>query len=142
MASDVKWQGGCACGAVRYEVTGPASNRTLCHCVDCRRTSGAPAFAWFSVATNALRWTAPPPLLRRSGPGVERGLCPHCGTTLTWQTDEAKDEIDVATGSLDDPELAPPDDHTFTSQRVAWLAIDDGLPRYPRTRAEGAAPPG
>nr|WP_314542884.1 GFA family protein [uncultured Massilia sp.] len=134
------WQGGCACGAVRYETDGPAFNRTLCHCVDCRRTSGAPAFAWFSVKTAALRWTAAPPLLRRSSPGVERGLCPRCGTALTWQADTSRDDIDVATASLDDPELAPPEDHTYASQRLSWLRIDDGLPRYPRTRAEGVAP--
>lgn len=136
----MEWQGGCACGAVRYEVTGPAFNATLCHCVDCRRTSGAPAFAWFSVASAALRWTGAAPARRASSPGVERCLCGRCGTPLTWQRTDVPADIDIATCSLDDPTLAPPQDHTFAAQRLPWVGIDDGLPAYPRTRAEGLTP--
>jgi hypothetical protein len=39
------------------------------------------------------------------------------------------DEIDVTTGSLDDPELVPTRDHTRTSTRHRWIAAD-GLPEY------------
>jgi hypothetical protein len=131
------WHGGCACGAVRYDVEGDAFHRTLCHCVDCRRAAGAPAVAWFSVKADALRWTAGAPALHRSSPPVERGFCGACGTQLTYRHDDYRDEIDVATASLDDPELAPPDDHTFASQRLSWLKLADGLPVYPRTRGEG-----
>jgi hypothetical protein len=42
--------------------------------------------------------------------------------------------VDVITCSLDDPEAASPQDHTFASQRLPWMRIDDGLPVYPRTR--------
>src|SRR5687767_12371984 len=34
-------QGGCLCGAVRYEAAGQPYNITHCHCTDCRRSSGA-----------------------------------------------------------------------------------------------------
>jgi hypothetical protein len=131
------WQGGCACGAVRYETEGPVFNQTLCHCVDCRRASGAPALAWFSVPTDALRWSAGAPVVHRSSARARRSHCGSCGTQLTWQGDAYPDEIDVATATLDDPELAPPRDHTFASERLSWLKLDDGLPAYPRTRSEG-----
>ncbi|WP_296949441.1 GFA family protein [uncultured Massilia sp.] len=136
----MNWTGGCACGAVRYETAGPAFNATLCHCVDCRRASGAPALAWFSVPAAALRWTAGAPVVHRSSGRARRGHCGRCGTQLTWQGDASPDEIDVATATLDDPELAPPRDHTFAAERLSWLRLDDGLPAYPRTRAEGLAP--
>jgi hypothetical protein len=124
------------CGAVRYEASGESFHQTLCHCVDCRRASGAPALAWFSVRKDALRWTRGAPAANPSSPGVERQFCARCGTQLTWHSDGVPDEIDVTTCSLDDPDVLPPADHTFYGQRVRWLHLADALPRYPRTRKE------
>jgi hypothetical protein len=126
--------GGCMCGAVRYVAEGEPFHPTLCHCRDCRRASGAPALAWFSVRRDALRWVQGTPALHRSSPGVERRFCAACGTQLTWHGDAAPDEIDVTIGSLDDPDAIAPLDHTCFSQRVRWLHLDDVLPRYPSLR--------
>jgi len=128
--------GGCACGAVRYEVTGTPYHCTLCHCIDCRRAAGAPALAWFSVPARELAWVAGTPALHRSSPPVERGFCGRCSTQLTWRSDAVPGEIDVTTCSLDDPEAAPPEDHTFAAQRVRWMHIGAELPSYQRSRAE------
>ncbi|MEW7849014.1 GFA family protein [Massilia aurea] len=126
--------GGCFCGAVRFETDGAPFNSTLCHCADCRRVSGAPAVAWFSVPTNTLRWLAGQMQVRRSSPQAVRGFCAACGTTLTYQNDSWPDEIDIATASLDDPNLVPPLDHTFVRSRLDWLKLDDGLPQFQTTR--------
>jgi hypothetical protein len=130
-------EGGCMCGAVRYAADGAPFHSTLCHCVDCRRASGAPALAWFSVRRDALRWTAGAPARHASSPGVERQFCGRCGTQLTWHSASVPDEIDVTTCSLDDPEAVAPADHTFYAQRVRWLHLADGLPHYPRLRSQG-----
>lgn len=129
--------GGCFCGAVRYEASGEPFNSTLCHCVDCRKVAGAPAVAWFSVGSAALRWTAKEPAFFSSSAGVMRGFCPACGTTLTFQDARALDEIDIATCSLDEPERVPPADHTFVRSRLGWMRLHDGLPEYPTTRSAG-----
>lgn len=129
--------GGCMCGAVRFEAHGTPFNSTLCHCVDCRRASGAPALAWFSVAATGLRWIAGQPQLFRSSSQAVRGLCAACGTTLTYQSDAWPDEIDIASGSLDDPDLVPPLDHTFVRSRLSWLKLGDGLPQFQTTRSAG-----
>ena len=39
---------------------------------------------------------------------------------------------------LDDPEAVPPADHTYVQSRLHWLHLADELPRYLRTRSEGA----
>ena len=132
--------GGCMCGAVRYEADGEPFHLTLCHCRDCRRASGAPALAWFSVRRGALRFTHGTPALRRSSPGAQRQFCADCGTQLTWLGDDVPDEVDVTLCSLDDPEALAPADHTFHSQRVRWLHIADMLPRFPTCRAKGTRP--
>jgi hypothetical protein len=130
-------QGGCYCGAVRYEALGPPMHCTLCHCEDCRRVSGAPALAWFSVPFDRLRFTKGAPTELRSSAAVTRSFCGRCGTQLTWRGDASADEIDVTTCSLDNPQLAAPQDHTFAASRVRWLEVCDRLPAFPRTRSEG-----
>jgi hypothetical protein len=132
--------GGCSCGAVRYETDAVPFHRTLCHCADCRRAAGAPAVAWFSVPAADLRFVRGAPVGRRSSPQVERGFCAACGTPLTYRHEACPEEVDVTTCSLDDPQLASPQDHTFASQRLRWTGIDEGLPVYPRTRKEGFGP--
>jgi hypothetical protein len=133
----MRLSGGCACGAVRYETDAAPFHRTLCHCVDCRRAAGAPAVAWFSVPAAELRFVRGAPAVHRSSPPVERGFCGACGTPLTYRNDAYPEEVDVITCSLDDPEAAAPQDHTFASQRLPWMRTDDGLPVYPRSRGEG-----
>jgi hypothetical protein len=129
--------GGCHCGAVRYEAHGEPFNSTLCHCTDCRRVSGAPAVAWFSVLAKDLRWTGNDPVFFQSSPGITRSFCSSCGTTLSFQDARWQDEIDITTCSLDDPERVPPNDHTFVRSRLGWMKLHDGLPQYPTTRSAG-----
>jgi hypothetical protein len=64
-----------------------------------------------------------------------RSFCPHCGTQLTFQADDYPDEIDITTCSLDHPEAVPPRDHTYTSSKVQWIELADGLPRYAQARS-------
>jgi hypothetical protein len=131
----MRLSGGCACGAVRYDITGTPYHRTLCHCADCRRAAGAPAVAWFSVRAHELAWVRGTPALHRSSPPVERAFCGRCGTQLAYRNDACPGEVDVTTCSLDDPEAAPPEDHTFASRRLRWLHLADGLPVHELSRA-------
>ena len=47
-AMDFPQGGGCQCGAVRYEITGPPAAVYACHCTECQRQSGS-AFAMAAV---------------------------------------------------------------------------------------------
>ncbi|RYF17487.1 MAG: GFA family protein [Comamonadaceae bacterium] len=138
---DAKRVGGCLCGAVRYEVRGEITQETLCHCTSCRRANAAPVVAWFSVPPEAFRLTKGMLKSFSSSPGVVRSFCGECGTPITYQRDGLH-ELDVTTCSLDDPESAPPRDHTFVRSALAWAPVEDGLPRYPalRDEAEGSPP--
>lgn len=127
-------KGGCYCGRVRYEAAGAPFNETNCHCSICRRTTGAPFVAWFSVARERFRFVAGRPTLFRSTPKGTRSFCPSCGTQLTFQHDDSPQEIDVTTCSLDDPQAAPPKDHTRTSSKLPWIRLADRLTEYPERR--------
>ena len=129
-------QGGCFCGAVRYEASGPPFHLTSCHCSICRRTTGAPFVAWFSVPRSSFRFTQGTPVRFRSTPECTRSFCARCGTQLTFENDEFVNELDLTICSLDDPEQLPPDDHTFVRSKLAWIQLDDGLPEHRAARPE------
>jgi hypothetical protein len=129
--------GGCHCGAVRYEARGQPFHASICHCEDCRRVTGAPCVAWFSVARDGFRVVRGTMRLYASSPKAERGFCGDCGTSLTFAEHGLPGEIDVATASLDDPARVPPVAHLRVARKLPWLRFADGLPIYPGTRADG-----
>lgn len=126
--------GGCFCGFLRYQAAGTPFHETSCHCSICRRTTGAPFVAWFTVARSEFRWTSGEPTRFRSSANGTRTFCPRCGTQITFEADDAPAEIDVTTCSLDAPHAVPPRDHTRTSSRLAWVRLADRLPEYPEGR--------
>jgi hypothetical protein len=128
--------GGCFCKAIRYEARGTPFHETNCHCSICRRTTGAPFVTWFSVRSSDFRITKGEPTLFNSTEKGVRSFCARCGTQLIFQHADFPDEIDVTTGSLDNPELVPPRDNTRTSTRLRWVAAD-GLPEYEEARQQG-----
>ena len=98
--SSQKHTGSCLCGAVSYETTGPLRPVSLCHCIQCRKTTGH-----FLAATSVshgnfqltrqdgLKWYV-------SSPTAKRGFCSQCGSTLFWQSNK-RNEISIAAGTLD-----------------------------------------
>jgi hypothetical protein len=127
-------QGGCFCGAIRYEAAGTPFHETNCHCSICRRTAGAPFVTWFSIPWSQFRLIEGTPARFKSTPKGTRSFCPHCGTQLTFEHEDASGEIDVTTCSLDDPELLPPRDHTRTSSKLRWVTLADDLREYRESR--------
>jgi hypothetical protein len=133
-------EGGCFCGFVRYQADAAPFQETNCHCSICRRTSGAPYVAWFSVPAAAFRFTAgEPATLRSSGHGTRR-FCPRCGTPLTFASSRSPGELDVTTCSLDDPDRVPPKDHTHTGSKLAWVEPGDRLPAFAGARPASRDP--
>jgi hypothetical protein len=128
-------KGGCFCGWIRYEAAGTPFHETNCHCSICRRTTGAPFVAWFSVPRSRFRLVCGEPARFRSTAKGTRRFCPRCGSQLTFEHDEFPDEVDVTTCSLDQPDSLPPKDHTHTSSKLGWIRLADELPEYPQSRS-------
>lgn len=127
-------EGGCACGAVRYRVEGPASNSMYCHCRSCRRVAAAPAVAWVTFNKESFAILKGEPAEFRSSPPVLRRFCRSCGTPLTYEHRDHPATIDVTTCSLDEPGAFPPTHHSWVSHDIAWMRFGDGLPTFPEWR--------
>jgi hypothetical protein len=141
--------GGCACGAVRYELRGEPFDTGWCHCTTCRRLSGAPACAFSTVRVEDFVLTRGEDRLGtfHSSNFGRRRFCRMCGTQLTIQLDHQPETIDFPIGSLDDPDAVVPAFHIFYASKVAWFETADDLPRHDRFRPgtrglEGTEPPG
>jgi len=126
-------KGGCYCGAIRYEAAASPQQRTACHCTICRGTSGAPFVAWFSVPVESFRFVAGAPVRFKSSERATRTFCAACGTPLTFQSAHSS-KIDITACSLEDPEQAPPADHTYGRSQLSWVKLDDDLPVYAEAR--------
>jgi hypothetical protein len=130
MADEPVTTGHCLCKRVRYRATGQPNWRCYCHCESCRRATGAPvtAFASYPVASFAFEGA---PARYFSSPGVTRTFCGHCGTPLTYETEDLPGEIHLLVGSAEQPAAAhlAPQYHVFEKERISWVDIGDRLPK-------------
>jgi hypothetical protein len=133
----VRREGGCFCGAMRFAVTGEPSVVAHCHCLHCRRISGAAFVTWATFSLAAFGWNRGTPASFASRPGVQRTFCTSCGTPLTFEGEEDPGNIDVTVCSLDEPESVQPQSHVFASRLLSWAEPSDRLPRFALSRREG-----
>lgn len=104
---DFPQQGGCQCGAVRYEITGSPVAVYACHCTECQRQSGS-AFAMSAVIPQEhFRITRGDPKMyaRQTSPTktMECWFCADCGTRLYHMPGGASyANRNVKPGTLDD----------------------------------------
>ena len=134
MASNAAITGRCHCGAVSYAAEGPPEHHALCHCGDCRRHAGAPMVGWAMIARDDFDLTGTPKIYASSEHG-RRHFCGECGTGLFY-TNEAvfPGQIDVQSGTLDDPDLIPAGAQIQVAERIGWMEKLDEMPvfaRYP-----------
>ena len=132
-------RGRCLCGNVRFETHGRHLWVAHCHCNSCRRHTGSAVATFVGFAKDQVVYTRGERAFYESSPGVQRGYCADCGTPMTYESDRHPGEIHVYVCTLDDPDAFPPKLHVFYSERVAWMELEDDLPRY-RALTDGAEP--
>ncbi len=120
-------RGGCACGAVRFELRGPPLKVGICHCTKCRKATGSPFFhyadwpsAAFTVSGEYRTWKG-------------RSFCATCGTRLFHRD---ADGVEVALGAIDEaPGDLAPTREGWIVRREYWLVPVEGA-----TQAVGDPP--
>lgn len=127
-------EGGCRCGAIRYRAVAEPVASLLCHCRSCRLSAGAHALAWAIFDEGAVEFTKGALRVHESSPGVERGFCGTCGTSLSYHRISRAGSFDVTIASLDDPEALPPTLEIWTKERVSWAAPLEHLAQFDESR--------
>jgi hypothetical protein len=131
-------QGGCLCGAVRFEVTAPFISAGYCHCTHCQRRTGTGSSANGRVPQEGFRLLAGEDQLKAFQPptGVPKLFCMSCGSALFSGEPLSDPEVAVRLGALDGDPGIRPQHRQFLDSAVAWEQIpEDRLQRYGGSRA-------
>lgn len=126
------YTGGCLCGAVRYEISGPIRNIVHCHCSQCRKAQGS-AFATNGiVAASDFRIVAGENRLigYESTPGQTKYFCGTCGSPILSRRESRPDQVRVRVGTIESDLVERPIAHIFVSSRANWEEIAGDLPQY------------
>ena len=128
--------GGCTCGAVRFKLDAVPYDTGWCHCRVCQHVSGSAGMVFTTVPRKAFQIEKGAERLGhfKSTAFGERGFCLDCGAPLTIHVDHQANEIDIAAGSLDDPDAVTPEFHVYVDEAPRWASIEDGLPQFAALR--------
>jgi hypothetical protein len=128
-------EGGCGCGLIRYRLHSRPIFVHCCHCRWCQRETGA------SFALNAMfesdrvqNLGAEPDLVdtpSASGLGQKIARCPKCRIAV-WSHYAGSGPVTkfVRIGTLDNPDLFPPDVHIFIASKQPWVTIPEDTPAF------------
>lgn len=128
------YDGGCACGAVRYRMrTGPMFVH-CCHCKDCQRQTGT-AFvlnALIEADRVALLSGEPRPFTMPTDSGQPHRIfrCPGCGTAVWSEYGGVAQLRFIRVGTLDEPSALAPDVHIYTRSKLPWVTLPAGVPTF------------
>lgn len=121
--------GGCYCGAVRYEISGPMTQVTYCHCSKCRKWHGhvgayaAADHEHFRLTDErGLKW-------HKVSDDVRRGFCEECGSSVLFD-ERGATKISVCAGTLDSPTGIREKAHIYVGSKGDYYEIADALPKY------------
>ena len=130
-------EGGCACGAVRYQVAGEPEICQICHCRYCQRRLGT-AFATVAYFhernVNVLQGDLHEYEHRsdETGRWLRMEFCPRCGTTVTHTAEMRPGLRAIAVGTLDDPEWPQIQRHIWAQSKRSWISIPPEMPAFPQ----------
>ncbi|MDP1700200.1 MAG: GFA family protein [Aestuariivirga sp.] len=128
------YTGGCACGAIRYEVPSEPISMNHCQCRDCQRKSGTGHGSYLSfkqrgdvkLKGDAEHWD----IVGDSGNVKTRAFCPTCGSPVYMTFAAMPDLFTIHAGSLDDPSRFKPQKSMYGLSGHAWDRIDPALPKF------------
>ncbi|HEX2854738.1 MAG TPA: GFA family protein [Opitutaceae bacterium] len=133
-------EGGCLCGKTRYRLLAGPDYLNDCHCIDCRKSSGAPFVSWGTVERAKLQLLSGE-LRKIPHANRIRSFAACCGTHLFFEESAATPTLDVTLASLDDPKPFAPRIAIWTEDRLPWVRLDDTRPNYPQASSPKTNPP-
>jgi len=126
------FEGGCACGEVRYRLTSRPLFNHCCHCLDCQRQTGSAFVLNALIETDRIEILKGAPkatsMPTSSGSPHDIYRCPTCHTAV-WSDYGRRPALRfVRMGTLDDPFALKPDVHIFTRSKQPWVSLPADVP--------------
>ena len=136
MPDEISMEGGCSCRTVRYRLTAAPLFVNCCHCSWCQRETGSAFVLNAMVEVDRIVLLSGAPVTidtpSASGRGQKVARCAQCQVALWSHYSGAGPRIAfLRTGTLDEPGRFPPDIHIFTSTKLPWVVLPEGVPAVP-----------
>jgi hypothetical protein len=135
MEMQTAYTGGCACGAIRYEIAGEPVVMNDCQCRDCQHESGTGHGSHLTFLRSGVQlqgearhWD----MVADSGNVKTRAFCPTCGSPVYMTFAAMPQFFTVRAASLDQPERYRPQMATYTVRGHAWDRLDPAVQHFER----------
>jgi hypothetical protein len=127
------YTGGCACGAIRYEISGEPVAMVDCQCRQCQHQTGAGHGSYLTFSSADRKVEGEPKSWQVVGDGgtvKACAFCANCGSPLFIAFPAMPDIVAVRAGSLDDPSRYKPQFVTWHAASHAWDHLDPALTKF------------
>jgi hypothetical protein len=126
--------GGCACGAVRYEIDDEPMVMGDCQCITCQKKSGTGHGSYLTFASQekvkvtgkAALWD----VAADSGNMKTHAFCPVCGSPVYLTFKAVPDFFTIHAASLDDPSRYKPQMVTYAVRAQTWDRVEPTLTKF------------
>lgn len=128
------FDGGCACGTLRYHIRSEPMFVHCCHCEDCQRQTGTAFVLNALIEADRVELLSGEP--RPSAMPTDSGRphrvfrCADCGTAVWSEYGGLTALRFVRVGTLDEPARLPPDVHIYTRSKLPWVRLPEGVPAF------------
>jgi hypothetical protein len=127
--------GGCSCGALRYQVTQAPVMIYNCHCTNCQKVSGGAFGVPVTILESSLVFTtgAPARINWTSDAGNPRfgWFCGACGSRICNGQATSNGLLSLRAGTLDDRSWIRPVGDIWTRSAQPWVTFVEGGVRTP-----------
>ena len=128
------FDGGCACGVLRYRMRSRPMFVHCCHCKDCQRQTGTAFVLNALIEADRVELLSgdPKPFEMPTASGRPHTVfrCPDCGAAV-WSNYGGLTKLSfLRVGTLDDPTGLPPDVHIYTRSKLPWINLPHGVPAF------------
>ncbi|KAF8060827.1 Mss4-like protein [Lyophyllum atratum] len=133
------YHGSCLCHSVEYTITGEPFTFYVCHCQNCRKSSGSAflANAFFKpeqvvVTRGSEHVKAYRDTNTASGNALLRSFCPSCGASLFLENNKKEFKI-VNVGTVDEDVDWVPRGERYAECRKSWV---QGIKTNPKRQSK------
>lgn len=124
----------CLCGQVTVQATGTPRSTVNCHCLDCRRATGAAFGTVLYFDKEAVRIsgdTASFDTQSDRGTTVSRHFCPFCGSQMIVHAASFPKLVGLRAGGIEQSDKVAPQRNVFMASRITSTPVDKTLPGFP-----------
>ncbi len=123
-------EGGCLCGAMRYEAQWPPLMVATCSCKNCQKQAGSALSIIAVLPRDGLKVDGELTTFSdhaESGNAVYRKFCPRCGSPVITDTPTAAEQgiIFIKAGTLDETADLAPTTHYWTCSAQEWVVFPE-----------------